>query len=96
MIYAIVIGIVVVLVCGIVKAASADRYSNMTEEEFEAEAQRSSLIGGAMIGLQQVIDPGHRVEYLQEQKLRIEAEDADSGDRSDAGPAAPSQDPPRE
>jgi hypothetical protein len=95
MIYVIVIGILAAIVCGIVKLASTDRYSSMTEEEFEAEAQRSSLIGGAMIGLQKVIDPGHRADYVHEQKQRIEAEDADSGDRPEAGPPAPSKDPPR-
>jgi hypothetical protein len=70
---------------GIVKAASSDRYKDMTEEEFEAEAQRASLAGSAITGLQKVIDPGHGVEYVEVQKHQIEADGAESGDRPETG-----------
>ncbi|MGH9740184.1 MAG: hypothetical protein ACRD4X_16610, partial [Candidatus Acidiferrales bacterium] len=63
MAYAVTAVVVVVLLYAIVKAASGDRYANMTEEEFEKEARRSSKVGSAVIGLQKIVDPGHRVEY---------------------------------
>jgi len=79
--------VVVALLYAIVKAASGDRYAKMTEEEFEAEARRSSKVGAAVIGFQKIVDPGHRVEYVQEQNEAVEAESAESGDR-------PHDDPP--
>jgi hypothetical protein len=86
--YLVVLGtlaLLIAIVCAIVKAASGDRYANMTEEEFEAEAKRSSRISAAVSGVQKIIDPGHRVEHVQEQKERLEADGAQSGDRPDAG-----------
>lgn len=71
--------VLIVVIYGIVKAASSDRYAKMTEEEFEVEAQRSSLIGAAMMGIQKTVDPGHRVDYVLEEKQKIEAESAESG-----------------
>jgi len=44
MAYALGALILIALVYAIAKAASGNRYSEMTEEEFEAEAQRSSQI----------------------------------------------------
>jgi hypothetical protein len=41
MAYAIALAVVVLAIWGIVKSASGDRYSKMTEEEFEAEARRA-------------------------------------------------------
>jgi len=82
--------VLIVVVWGIAKATSGDRYANMTEEEFEAEAKRASLVGAGVMGLQKVIDPGHRVEYVAEAKQQIEADGAESGDRPDPGqPSAP-------
>ncbi len=75
----------IAVVYGIAKAASGDRYANMTEEEFEAEAKRASLVGAGVIGLQKVIDPGHRVEYVEEAKQQVEADGAESGDGPDPG-----------
>lgn len=82
--------VIVAVVYAIAKAAGGNRYANMTEEEFEREAKRSSKVGAAVVGFQKVVDPGHRVEYVQEQQLRIEAERAESGDAPETGhPAAP-------
>ena len=72
--------VIAAVLYAIVKAASGDRYAKMTGEEFEAEAKRSSKMGAAVIGFQKVIDPGHRVEYVQEQQTQIQAETAESGD----------------
>jgi hypothetical protein len=84
--------IIVLLVFAIAKAASGDRYAKMTEEEFEKEAKRSSKVGAAVIGFQKVVDPGHRVEYVQEQNERVEAENAESGDAPHSITPAPPSD----
>jgi len=79
----VIVGALIVLVAiiwAIAKAAGGGRYTNMTEEQFEAEAKRSSALGTAVTGLQKIIDPGHRVEYVQEEKVRPEADEAESGD----------------
>jgi uncharacterized protein affecting Mg2+/Co2+ transport len=90
MAYLIAAIVLVVVVYAIAKAASGNRYANMTEEEFEAEAKRASLVGAGVIGLQKVIDPGHRVEYMEEAKQQVEADGAESGDGPDPGrPSAP-------
>lgn len=73
------------IVYGIVKAVGGNRYAEMTEEEFEADAKRASQIAPAIMGFQKVIDPSHRVEYVQEENEKIEAESAESGDRPEAG-----------
>jgi len=85
MIDAIWLALLAVLVYGIVKATSRDRYSNMSKEEFEREAKRSSRMGAAVAGLQKIIDPAHRAEYIQEQRERLEADGAESGDRPQTG-----------
>lgn len=85
MIYVIItLAILALIIYGIVRAASGDRYSKMTEEEFEAEAKRSSSIGSAVAGLQKIIDPSHHVEYTEEQQQRIEADGAELGDKPEA------------
>lgn len=86
MIYIFAIAVFLLIVYGIVKAASGDRYSKMTEEEFEADAKRSSVIGAGVAEFQKVIDPSHRVEYIQEQEQRIEAESSEPGDKAESGP----------
>jgi hypothetical protein len=89
-----IIGIVVlaIIVYGIAKAVSGERYSEMTEKEFEAEAKRKSMIGAGVAEFQKVFDPSHHVEYIQEQEQRIEAKSAESGDRPETGaPAEPKQ-----
>jgi hypothetical protein len=84
--YLIVLVVVVLVIFAIVKLAGPDRYENMSSEEFEAEAKRGSRMGGAMAVLQKIVDPGHRVEYVQEQKELAEADGAKSGDRPETGP----------
>jgi len=79
MAYAVAFIVVLLAICGIVKAIGGDRYANMTEEEFEEEAKRSSRVGGAVSALQKVFDPSHHVEYVEEQQQRVEADGAESG-----------------
>jgi hypothetical protein len=93
MVYLIGAVIVFFVVWGIVKAASGNRYANMTEEEFEEEAKRSSSVGGAVSALQKVFDASHHVEYVQEQQERVEADGAESG--GPPKPVAPASPVPR-
>ena len=85
MAYLIAAIVLIAVVYGIAKATSGDRYANMTEEEFEAEAKRASVVGAGVMGLQKVIDPGHRVEYVEQAQQQIEADGAESGDGPDRG-----------
>ncbi|HEY6465108.1 MAG TPA: hypothetical protein VIY69_03900 [Candidatus Acidoferrales bacterium] len=75
-----------VLVYGIMKAATRNPYSEMTEEEFETDAKRGSHIGSAIMAAQKIVDANHHVEYVEEQKESIEAVSAESGDRPDQPP----------
>ncbi|HEX5426190.1 MAG TPA: hypothetical protein VFW94_21760 [Candidatus Acidoferrales bacterium] len=85
MVYLIGFGILVLIAIGIAMAASGRRYSEMTEEEFEAEAKRSSAMGAAVGGLQKIINPTHSTEHIVEQEQRIEAERTNSGDHPESG-----------
>lgn len=73
------------IIYGIVKAISHNPYAEMTGEEFEEEAKKSSAIGAAIMTMQKIVDPDHHVEYVQEQQQKIEADGAESGDRPKAG-----------
>jgi ABC-type bacteriocin/lantibiotic exporter with double-glycine peptidase domain len=81
----IALGILALIIFGIMKAASGRRYEEMTEEQFEAEAKRSSAMGAAVSGLQKVVNPSHDSEHIIEQQQRIEAERTNSGDRRKPG-----------
>jgi hypothetical protein len=85
MVYAIVIGILVLIVIGIVKAASRRHYENMTGQEFEAEAKRGSSIGSAVGILQRIVDPGHSTQQMVEQQQRLEADRTNSGGQPKPG-----------
>ena len=85
MIYVIGFAVFVALIVAIVKAASGERYTKMSEEEYEAEVRRSSLMGAAVAGLQKVIDPDHHVQHIEEQAQRLEADAANLGDGPVAG-----------
>lgn len=91
MVYVIALGILALIIIGITKAASGRRYEEMTEEEFEAEAKRSSTLGAAVSGLQKIVAPEHASEHIIEQQQRIEAERTNSGDRPKPG-SVPSED----
>ncbi|MFI5098691.1 MAG: hypothetical protein ACHQT6_12030 [Candidatus Acidiferrales bacterium] len=47
------------------------RYSRMTDEEFEADAKKGSLLGAAVIGLERSLRR-READYVIEQKLRVE------------------------
>ncbi len=69
---------VVVLIAIVIGVAGSDRYSKMTEEEFEAEAERSSLLGAAMLATQKLIQPS-RAQAMIEQKKRVEKDATAAG-----------------
>ena len=80
MVYLIGAVIVFLAVWGIMKAASGERYANMTEEEFEAEAKRGTPVGGMVSAFQKIVDPGHSAQFAQEQTQRLQKDGAESGD----------------
>jgi len=80
-----VIVIVALVIALVLAIGGSDRYSKMTEKEFEEEAERSSLLGAAMIGTQNLIQPS-RVQAMSKQKKRVEKDAAVPGD-------PPSKDP---
>lgn len=81
MVYVIGMVILVLIVIGIVKAASGRRYEGMTEDEFEVEAKRGSTIGSLVGSMQKIIDHGHSTEHMVEQQQRLEADRTTSGHR---------------
>lgn len=85
MVYLMGLAILVLIIIGIVNAASGRRYENMTEEEFEAEAKRGSAMGAAVGGLQKIIGPTHSTEHIVEQQRRLEADRTNSGDQPKPG-----------
>jgi hypothetical protein len=90
MIYIILLAVLVVLLLAVIRvAAGDDRYKEMSEEEFEAEARRVSMTGVAMTELQKHIDPIHKVEYLLRRDRHAEADSSESGDRPPDPPAKP-------
>lgn len=93
MVYLLGIGILVLIAIGIAMAARGRRYSDMTEEEFEAEAQRSSAMGAAVGGLQKIINPTHSTEYIVEEEQKIEAVRTNSGHHPESGPGEQAKTP---
>jgi hypothetical protein len=90
MIYIILLAVLVVLLLAVIRVAGGDdRYKEMSEEEFEAEARRVSMTGVAMTELQKHIDPQHKVEYLSQRDKHAEADSSESGDRPPDPPAKP-------
>jgi len=74
------IAVVVALIAGLIAVlGSPDRHVQMTEEEFEEEAKKKSLLGAAMVGLDKAIQPG-RTEHVLVQKKRVESDDTLPGE----------------
>ena len=74
---AIVVGLVVAFI--LVLGAKED-LSDMSEEEFEAEAKRSSMIGAGVAELHKAFQP-NRVKQVVEEKLRAKEVRSFSGDK---------------
>ena len=76
----ILVGVFVALAIALLIAiGGSDRYSKMSEDEFEEEAKRSSVLGAAMISTQKLFQPG-RVKAMVQQKKRVEKDVAAPGD----------------
>jgi hypothetical protein len=76
--------LLIVLVVALVGAliyvmGSPGPHEEMTEEEFEEEAKKKSLLRAGMIGLQKVLEP-NRIEHVLEQKQRVEKDDSLPGE----------------
>ena len=80
-----IILVVLAAVIGQAALVKGGRYERVTEEEFEAEAKRSSRVGGALLEFQKVVNPDHKVEYVQSQEKHAEAESDESGGRPESG-----------
>jgi hypothetical protein len=72
-----VVAILVVVFIAILGAE--DRHAKMTEEEFEEEAKRNSMIGAGIVELQKAFQP-QRVKQYVEEKNRVKEESSFSGD----------------
>jgi hypothetical protein len=74
------IGVVVaVLVALIVTLGGKDRHSEMSEEEFEAEAKRISMMGAGVVELHKMFQP-NRVKQIVAERQRAKQEMNVSGD----------------
>lgn len=85
--FAYAFGILVLLgvIWALIRAVIAkDRYAEMTEEEFEAEAKKASAVGAGLQQFQRIVE-GRRVEYMLQQDKHVEADEADSGDKPKPG-----------
>src|SRR6266850_6722993 len=76
--------LLIVLVVALVGAliyvmGSPGSHEEMTEEEFEEEAKKKSLLRAGMIGLQKILEP-NRIEHVVEQKQRVEKDDSLPGE----------------
>lgn len=54
------------------KFSSADRYAKMTGKQFEDDAKRASPVGGVMLAVQKLVDPSHRMEYVEQAEAQQE------------------------
>jgi ABC-type bacteriocin/lantibiotic exporter with double-glycine peptidase domain len=73
--------VVVMLVVAFIAVLGAkEDLSDMSEEKFEAEAKRSSMIGAGVAELHKVFQP-NRVKTFVEEKHRVKVEKSFSGDK---------------
>jgi len=76
--------IVILLVLGAIGGlayvmASPNRYSKMTDWEFEEDTKKGSLLGAAIIGVERTLRR-READFVIEQKLRMEKDATPSGD----------------
>ena len=72
--------VIALIIASIVAAVrGSDRYATMSEQEFEAEAQRGSPVGNALMEMQKIVGGGQKVEYMLKQDKREEGDSAESG-----------------
>ena len=81
-----VLAAIVALIIGI--TTGKDRYAEMSEEEFEAEAKRASPLGAAMMEMHKFLQPT-RVEFMRKRDKRVEGDSAEAGDPPPKEPPVP-------
>jgi hypothetical protein len=59
--------------------ASPNRYSKMSDQEFEEDTKKSSVLGSVIIGLERSLRR-HEADLVIEEKLRTEKDATPSGD----------------
>lgn len=59
--------------------ASPNRYAKMTDEEFEEDTKRSSVLGSVVIGMERALRR-KEADFVIEEKLRVEKDATPSGD----------------
>ena len=84
---AVAVGLLLLLVWVL---GSEDRYSTMSEEEYEAETRKRSLLGAAVIGLEASLRRRESA-ILMEAKTRVEREATQA---SGQPPEEPGREPP--
>ena len=79
----VLVAVVVALIIGI--TTGKDRYAEMSEAEFEAEAQRASLLGAAVMEMHKFLQPT-RVEFMRKRDKRVEGDSAEAAGRPPGDP----------
>jgi hypothetical protein len=74
--------------------ASPNRYSKMTDEEFEEDTKRSSVLGSVVIGMERALRR-KEADFVIEEKLRVEKGATPSGDHPPAEIPESTQEKPR-
>jgi hypothetical protein len=74
--------------------ASPNRYAKMTDEEFEEDTKRSSVLGSVVIGLERTLRR-KETDFVIEEKLRVKKDATPSGDRPPEETPEPTQEKPR-
>jgi hypothetical protein len=72
--------VVVLVVAFIAVLGAKEDMSDVSEEEFEAEAKRSSMIGAGVAELHKAFQP-NRVKTYVEEKYRMREKMSNSGDK---------------
>jgi hypothetical protein len=74
--------------------ASPNRYARMTDEEFEEDTKRSSVLGSVVIGMERALRR-KEADFVIEEKLRVEKDATPSGDHPPEEMLEPKQEGPR-
>ncbi len=77
MVFLIVVGLIGALIYVL---ASPNRYAKMTDQEFEEDTKKGSVLGAAVIGMERALRR-READFVIEQKLRIEKDATDVGDQ---------------
>jgi hypothetical protein len=72
--------IVVALIGGLIYVmASPNRYARMTDQEFEEDTKKGSVLGAAVIGMERALRR-READFVIEQKMKVEKDATPAGD----------------